>query len=224
MSGVLLDGKTGRPLGDERDPLREALLTELAKRDMGEVEEMLRLGREFPELQGARQYFEELVLDPPSADLTAVTATVETSLWSVPLFSATSPMDARAGKVWILRASGVITTTATPGNVTITPRWGTSTGGLALGASPAKALTASITAGIWQLEAWLWCRQIGTAASTSTLHLSGMYMMGDMQAMFGGTTVTTADTTTAQGLFIGHTFSAASQSITPKAVGLSTLN
>jgi hypothetical protein len=178
----------------------------------------------------SRQYFQDLLADPPSANLTAITATVETGLWSVPIWTPVNALDARAGKVYKVTAGGIMSTGAS-GTLTITPRWGTTTGGLSLGASVAQTVPINLANVPWYLEFNLVFRAIGTAASTSTCVGSGFFKGPGAAATagntlgltMGGTIVTTADTTTAQGIFIGWTLSVAG-SVTPQYAFIQSLN
>jgi hypothetical protein len=178
----------------------------------------------------SRQYFQDLLVDPPSANLTAVVATVETALWSVPIWTPVGAGDPRAGKIYRIFASGIMSTGAS-GTLTITPRWGTTTGGVSLGPSVAQTVPINLASVPWDLEFTLQFRAIGTAASTSTC-VGGGHFNGPGTAAtagnslgltFGGTAITTADTTTAQGIFIGWTLSVAG-SVTPQTVFIQSLN
>lgn len=178
----------------------------------------------------SRQYFEELLVDPPLADLTAVTATVETALWPVAPWSPVPAFDPRAGKIYMVRAGGIMSTGAS-GTLTITPRWGTTTAGVSLGASIAQTVPVSVTNQPWLLQFILVFRAIGVAASGSTAVGTGVFTGpgtaatagSGLDVSFGGTVVTTADTTTTQGIFIGWTLSVAG-SVTPRYVAMTSLN
>lgn len=156
-------------------------------------------------------------------------AAAETALWSVPLFTPIPAMDARAGKIYRLTAGGLLSSAATPGTIAITPRYGTTTGGVTLGVSQALTMTASIAAQPWLMEFTLVFRAVGTAASASTCVGTG-YMKWQTTAgatqmlVFGGTIATTVDTTVGSGIFIGNTFSLTTASNTPLFAYLSSLN
>src|SRR6185437_11484338 len=71
---------------------------------------------------------------------------------------------------------GVITTPASSqGNITITPRYGTSTSGTSLGASAATALVASVTNQPWNMEILLVVRSIGNAGANSNVVIAGEF-------------------------------------------------
>jgi hypothetical protein len=181
----------------------------------------------------SRQYFEDVLVDPPLADLTAVTATAETGLWlpalytPVPAFGQNGPT---AGKIYRVTAGGILST-AGSGTLTITPRYGLTTAGVTLGASVAQTVPINLTAVPWALEFTLVFRAIGVTASTSTCVGTGFFASAGtaatagsaFQLAFGGTTVTTADTTINNGIFIGWTLSVAG-SVTPKYAFIQALN
>ena len=173
----------------------------------------------------SRQYFAEVLAPIMEADQTAVTGTTETALWPVSPWTATVANQLQPGQIYRLYACGVMSTAAsTPGTLTITPRWGTSSSGTALGASAASAtLTASKTTVPWWLEALLQCRTIG---SGGTAVLTGTFQCdqaGVSTLCFGGPS-TTIDTTTAQGLYVGVTLGSATDSMTTRIVTLEALN
>jgi hypothetical protein len=223
--GVLLNPTTGRPLLEES---REAYAEALARMP-NYVRVNLEKAKQHRGFYASRQYFADVLADPPSASLAAVTAAAETGLWSVPLYTPVPALDARAGKIYQVTAGGLLSSAATPGTITITPRWGTTTGGNSLGASQALTMTASITSQPWFMQFTLVFRQVGAAASTSTCVGTGFMKWqttsgASQQLVFGGTVVTTADTTTAQGIFIGNTFSLTTANNTPLFVYIQSLN
>lgn len=232
MSGVVLDPSTGKPERDfYGDVLREhelstlRLRSELRDRGMDKVVRDLEMADRYPDWMATRQDFESLVpagVSGTFADLTAVTATVETALYTPSLGLAGIPaFDAKPGTLYVMRAGGIITTTTANG--TITPRFGVSTSGISFGASAAVALTASQTNVAWTIDFRCFVRSIGVAASTVTAIATGQFTMGTMAMNYGGTTITTGDNSITAGLFIGWAFSAASQSITPKYVVLTSV-
>ena len=164
----------------------------------------------------AKQTFQDVTKTPPLADQTTVTATVETAAWTAAAFTPVFANDPEVGKIYRVSAGGTVTTAAT-GTLVVTPRYGTSTGGLTLGASAAQTTTASLTTQPWILQFDLVFRAISSSASSSTATGAGYFLCQGVLATagsawgntFGGTTVTTADTTTNQGIFIGVTFSVA---------------
>src|SRR6516162_5128561 len=125
----------------------------------------------------SRQYFEDLIIDPPLANITAVTATVETGLWNVAQFSPIHAFDAYkgAGKVYRLMAGGIWSTSASASTLIITPRIGTTTSGISLGASPGggtgtgQTVVASLTNQAWFLHFVLVVRSVGAPGANSTV-------------------------------------------------------
>src|SRR5512138_2232508 len=119
-----------------------------------------------------RQYFEDLKIDASPVDYTQVTGTAEAALWNATGAAPVPPTSIAANAVYpgqILKvvAFGVTTTPASAATtMTLTPRWGTSTGGTALGASGASnTAIISRTNDPWHLEYVLAIRQTGSAGS-----------------------------------------------------------
>jgi hypothetical protein len=181
----------------------------------------------------SRQYFQDVLVDPPLADLTTVTAITETGLWlpalytPVPAFGQNGPT---AGKIYRVTAGGIWSTGAS-GTLTITPRYGLTTAGVSLGASAAQTVPVSVAGQAWTLEFTLVFRAISTTAASSTCVGTGVFWaQGTIgtagtgtNVSFGGATVTTADTTINNGLFFGWTLTVAG-SVTPKYAFIQALN
>lgn len=172
----------------------------------------------------SRQYFEDApYCDPPIANLTAVTATSETGLWLPATFSPIPAGDARAGKMYRLTATGIVSTGAS-GTLTITPRFGLTTAGVTFGASGAQTVPVSVTNIAWELSGLLTIRTVGAAGTNSTAMFGGSFRADGAIATagnafvvaFGGTSAT-VDVSIATGLFIGWTLSVAG-SCTPTQV------
>ena len=167
------------------------------------------------------------------ADQTAVTGTSETALWPVAQYSAFSANQLRAGQVWVATAFGVGTTPASSqGNITLTPRYGTSTGGVSLGASAATALAANATNAPWQLNYYFVVRTIGLAGTNSTCVGNGIFegavamiaASTGNSIVFGSTASVSIDASIASGLFMGITLGSASDSFKTLWVGAESLN
>ena len=179
----------------------------------------------------SRQYFEDLIIDPPTANLTAVVATTETGLWNVAQFSPIHAFDAYkgVGKVYELSAGGIYSTAAS-GTLTITPRVGTTTSGITLGASIAQTVPVSLTNEAWYLQFIMVIRTLGAPGANSTAMGTGFFSGGGAAATaasscvvcFGGTSAT-ADFSVETGIFIGWTLSVAG-SCTPMWVTMQSLN
>jgi hypothetical protein len=148
----------------------------------------------------ARQYLQDggLLCEPAITDpLAANAATVITNIVSNSLrYFAIPAYDARPGKVYILKAGGLITTAAT-GALTISPHIATtSTTGTNLGASIAQTVPASSLSGPWYLESvWTVLTTGDPGGTNSTIKGSGVFQSGGVAAtantslsvLFGGT-------------------------------------
>lgn len=163
-----------------------------------------------------RQFLEDApYCDAPIANQTAVTATTETGLWNVAQFSPVPANDARAGKMYRLTAGGILSTAAS-GTLIITPRFGTSTGGITFGASVTQTVPINLTNVAWFMSALMTIRTVGASGANSTAMLNGSFWSAGTAATagnafvlsFGGTSAT-IDVSTAAGLFIGWTLSVA---------------
>ena len=164
---------------------------------------------------------------------TAITGTTETALFPVAQYSGWAANQLRAGQMWHLSAYGIMTTAgASQGNITITPRYGTSTSGTSLGASAATALAASATNVPWRLEYDFDVRSIGNAGANSNVVGNGWFgttvaaitaATGNV-VFFGSTANVAVDTSIASGLFIGITLGSASDTMTTMDVRLISLN
>jgi hypothetical protein len=166
---------------------------------------------------------------PPLANLTAVTATVETGLWNVTNYSRIEANEAEPGMLWRVYATGIVTTGAS-GTLTITPRVGLTTSGITLGASGAQTVPVSLTNVSWELSFTLECRSVGAPGANSTFVGGGTFSMPGTLATAGsgcnvnfGGTVATADASILTGIFIGWTLSVAG-SCTPQIVFIQPLN
>lgn len=179
----------------------------------------------------SRQYFADVLADPPNADLTAVVATVETGLWNVSQFTPIGGGDARDRKIYEVTAGGIWSTAAGASTLVITPRFGTTTGGITLGASGAQTVPVSLANVPWRLQFTLVVRNVGAPGGNSTIVGTGNFWSQGTLATagsgftipFGGTIVTTADLSVASGLFFGWTLSVAG-SCTPRYAFIRSLN
>ena len=172
----------------------------------------------------ARQGFTSAdVVDFPPASFAAVANTVtRTNLWTPAIWTSIPAFDMRAGKMYRMTAGGIISTTGAP-TVIFNPTFGQSTTpatNIALGASTTTATGTGLANASWFVDFVLGCRQIGVAASTATITGNGSIQIGGPAATasiglaLGGTVVTTADQTTAQGLCLDITWGTASASNT----------
>jgi hypothetical protein len=114
----------------------------------------------------SRQNFCELLMPVMTADGTAVAGTTEGVLFPAAYTALPANFFDSPGKTVRFRAFGVMTTGATPGTLTLTPRYGTTTGGTTLGAGTVSGtLVASKTAVPWFIDATVICRAIGSSGS-----------------------------------------------------------
>lgn len=145
----------------------------------------------------ARQYLQEgPYVDPPVADvLSANTATTAVDMWSGVIWTPVYANDAKAGKIYVIEAGGLITTGAS-GTLTISPGFGTASPGTTLGASVAQTTPVSAPSGPWFLRAVFIVRTIsGTAGANSTIIGTGTFNSpgiaatanSGMNIIFGGT-------------------------------------
>lgn len=152
-----------------------------------------------------RQLFQDgPYIDPPVAPGTLPAQIVPGSilpLWVANHFTPIFANDAKAGKIYCVRASGVITTSNTTLTLIVTPKLGT--GGTSLGASPAQLLPL-MTAIPWSLICDVTFPKIGAPGNNSWCYANGVLLMQGTIATagagtvipFGGlTTVTTIDPT-----------------------------
>lgn len=179
----------------------------------------------------ARQYFPQVTIDPPVANLSAITGITETGLWNVAQFTPIHAFDAYtgAGKIYRVSAGGIYST-STSGTLTITPRIGTTTSGITLGASVAQTVPVSLTNEAWSLMFTLVIRTLGAPGANSTCIGTGKLIGGGtaatvnsgLQVSFGGTSAT-ADFSVETGIFIGWTLTVAG-SCTPQYAFIESLN
>lgn len=230
-----------------RDARLEAVrYGELASHTLDHEELLFRIGRSDPEMSRickrlllaslnplsgytmmpGHQTYDEFTEPPMQADYGAVApgAATETVLWTPNTTTQThtaAPGNyfTRVGQRWSIQAGGVMTVPGTAGTTLFTPRWGTTTGGVALGASASIAAgTATQTNVPWTIQWFGHFR--GPMASASSVFVGvGTYESNGLprDAVFGGTTAT-IDVTTAQGITFSVTMSVASYSYTPKII------
>ncbi len=156
------------------------------------------------------------------ADQSQITGTTEAALFPAAQYTGFAANQLRAGQVWVLTCFGVMTTAgSSQGNITITPRFGTSSSGSALGASAATALAASGTNVPWSLEYWLIVRAVGLAGANSHVVGGGTFRAAVAAIAastgnvvpFGSTAVVSVDLSAAAGIYIGVTLGSASDTM-----------
>jgi hypothetical protein len=183
----------------------------------------------------SRQYFADVIIDPPTANLTAITTLGDAVMWNVAQFTPIHAFDAyRVGKIYRIQGGGIMSTAASaPGNVTLTPRVGTSTSGITLGASQTATLPTSLASQPWFLEFTLVVRTLGAPGANCTCIGTGFFCMpnqasaaaADFQLFLGGISAT-VDFSIETGLIVTWNFSAtvAGNSMTPQYVFIQSLN
>jgi hypothetical protein len=178
----------------------------------------------------SNQNFAAVTNYPPIANLTAVTATAETALWSAAQYSAIAAGVGVPGTQWLLRASGIMSFAST-GTLIITPRFGLTVGaGVTMGANPAAQTTPGVTTNApWFLELLVGVRTLGAPGANSTVIGGGFFTTGAtgtagtaVSFAFGGTSAT-VDLSVASGLTIGWTLSVAG-TVTPQQISMQQLN
>ncbi len=195
------------------------------------VRRMLEKATLHPELVGmpASQYTgpEGQVSANPSSFTAVTAATTDTNLWVPAIWTPIPANSARAGGLYNIKFGGVFTSTATPGVLTWTPRYGQSATvatNPTLGASNATAPAASLTAQAWYGEFTATIRALGLAAAGGSITGNGFVVTQGAAAatgtmyVLGGTVAAAFDNTAASGLIVSLLISVASQSYTAQWV------
>jgi hypothetical protein len=108
-----------------------------------------------------RQLFQDgPFIDPPVANLGTLTATTIEDIWTSTVYTPIYANDAKAGKIYCVRAGGTISLTG--GTAIITPQLNTSSTGLGVSLT-VGTVTAAIAA--WYLQFDLVIRTVGTAGT-----------------------------------------------------------
>src|SRR3954469_4926225 len=169
----------------------------------------------------ARQGFQDgPFVDPPISSPTDLPAKTIQPLWVGATFTPIFGNDPKAGKIYCVRAGGLITNSAATSTLIITPKYGT--GGTALGASTAQLVP--VMSGIaWYLQADLVFRTIGAPGANSTCVMTGAFWTQGTLATAGtgtvipfGGTVATVDASILSNIEINTTFSAGTNSTQPQ--------
>lgn len=157
---------------------------------------------------------------PPIANLTAVTATVETILWNVSRYTPIAANDAQAGDIYEVHAGGIMSFAAT-GNLTLTPRFGlTVAAGITMGASIVKVTPGATTAQPWTFTMRIVIRTVGDPGVNSTVIGTGLFVTNGLTTLANefclacGGTSATVDLSIATGFCLGWTLSVAG-TVTP---------
>lgn len=168
-----------------------------------------------------RQLFQDgPYVDSPIANLGTLTATTIEDIWAGITYTPIYANDAKAGKIYCVRAFGTISLTG--GTAIITPQWGPA--GTTLGVSLTVG-TVTATIASWYLSFDLHVRTVGAAGTNSTvmgggfLALNGGVSSGTANPnmiVFGGTSAS-VDTTINGNITIRKTLSA-TNSMIPQCV------
>lgn len=144
----------------------------------------------------ARQYLQDgPYIDPPvTSPLAGDTTTTALAMWGGAQFTPLYANDAKAGKIYVVEAGGLITTGAS-GTLIISPGLGTTAPGTTLGTSITQTTTVSSLSGPWYLRSSWVVRTIGAAGANSTIIGTGLFQSGGVAAtansgldiVFGGT-------------------------------------
>lgn len=135
-----------------------------------------------------RQLFQDgPYIDPPVTAPASYTTTTIAPLWPAAAWTPIFANDPKAGKIYCVRAGGIITMSVNTCSLLITPKYGT--GGVALGAGPAQILP--VMSNIpWILHAELVFRTIGVAGANSACVLSGaMFTQGTLATPGAGSVI-----------------------------------
>lgn len=163
---------------------------------------------------------------PPAAFTAFANSTTKGNLWNPALWTFFPAFTLKAGQVWLLDCGGIISCTGTPtiifdvgfGQNNSSPPTNTS-----FGASRTLTLGSGLTNVPWRAQFHMVVRSLGVAASGMTLvgngqvNIQGVAAAVDQDISLGGTDITTADDTTAQGLAVAVTWGTASASNTIQA-------
>lgn len=171
----------------------------------------------------ARQSFAaaDIAQFPPASHTAVFNTVTRTNLWVPALWTPIPAQDPQSGKAYRLRCGGVISTTGTP-TIIFNPTFGQSAtpgSNLALGASNTVTL-GTLTTVSWYADFVFGFRTLGIAAAGASGTGNGFVVVNGAAAAvgqmipIGGTVVTTADQTTAQGLCLDVTWGTASASNT----------
>jgi hypothetical protein len=252
--GVLLDPATGRPVsrapvaGPVRTPVgadARSVLLERMRLDgrfkrvvhfLDRAAEDVHLPGREPVTAADGLYYRDTRAPFMVADQTAITGTSEALLWPA-YFTSLVASYFTVGKMVRLTAWGKLTTAgASPGTVTFTVRYGTTTGGTSLGASAASPTFAVSQTNItWGLVVDVVCRATGSGTSGSLLAFGQWFTTPATFATTAGLVAglcipasapaaAGVDTTSAQGIIVDATLGSASDSMTCMYLAFEALN
>lgn len=235
MRPVRFDPRTLLGRKSQEDP-RFVRVVQFLERDSEEWNKALEAGIPYAGPTNADGLYYQDTRQPfMIADQTAVTGTGEALLWPANYTSLVANYFT-VGKMVQINVAGKITTAASsPGNLTLTARYGTTTGGTSLAASAATALNTSKTNITWWSQLYVVCRATGSGTSGSLLAW-GNFSYDGAGAVFStaannpmGIPATApaavgVDTTSAQGIILDATLGSASDSMTVQYLTFAALN
>lgn len=138
---------------------------------------------------GRQAYGDGPFIDPPATPGTLpaqITPGSILPLWVAAAFTPVYANEPKAGKIFCIRAGGVVTMSVNTATMIVTPKYGT--GGTSFGASPAQLLPV-MSAIPWVLDAELIWSKIGAPGTNSTALLIGKLCMQGTIATPGTGTV-----------------------------------
>lgn len=164
-----------------------------------------------------RQYFQDgPYVDTHVASGTALVATTAEALWIGATFTPIFANDPKAGKIYCVRAGGILSTGAS-GTLILVPQYGV-LGGTTMGTSQTVTMPINMTNVAWTLEFDLVFRTIGGAGANSTCIGVGKFCTAPFTSApaaglscvipFGGTAAS-VDATINSGITISKTLSVA---------------
>ena len=164
-----------------------------------------------------RQYFQDgPYIDTHVASGAALVATAAEALWIGATFTPIFANDPKAGKIYCVRAGGILSTGAS-GTLILIPQYGV-LGGTTLGTSQTVTVPINMASVAWRLEFDLIFRTIGAAGPNSTAIGTGFFVTAPFTSApaagiscvipFGGTSAA-VDATINSGITISKTLSVA---------------
>lgn len=165
----------------------------------------------------ARQYFQDgPYIDTLVANGTALVSTSAEALWIGASFTPIFANDPKAGKIYSIRAGGILSTGAS-GTLILLPQYGV-LGGTTLGTSQTVTVPINMSNVAWTLQFDLVFRTIGAAGANSTCIGTGHFVTAPFTSApaagiscvipFGGTSAS-VDATINSGITISKTLSVA---------------
>jgi hypothetical protein len=164
-----------------------------------------------------RQLFQDgPYIDPQVASGTPLVGTAAEALWTGTQFTPIFANDPKAGKIYCVRAGGILSTGAS-GTLILIPQYGV-LGGTTLGTSQTVTVPINMAGVPWRLEFDLIFRTIGAAGANSTCIGTGFFVTAPFTSApaaglscvipFGGVSAS-VDATVNSGITISKTLSVA---------------